>query len=452
MRSASEKARVRHAKAVDDVAAARSMSLTQMDTAGVAAAAAAAAASIIPSTPPVAAPSAPAPPPDSAAAAHLTEHLMTRAYQRLMLARRPMHVLAADAAAERSRPLPDGEKPPKYKRARIPPSLQQKSSVDIIQKGMGGSATKRKLLVLLPFRFSCTASNQQLGWMSQLNTNNPTMYINFKEGRIKLFGTYINCSNPFLTLQLNKKKARANGAHHQPPPLQVKGIFQTICAFTEWRWIGSAAENPDEHSMPLPHSIHVEQAKSNTSRPFAHGDSLPQSSGSGSQHEGQDDGGVDGGVDEDDEDDTAGIIDLVDDDDDDAEEDESEDVDRKRRASGHKRTLSSLSTLDEDESEDAAAVPSSSAKRRKHTARSKSREWDGENDESEEDDDGDEVSTPAASQSSMTSISSSRPRRQSTSRQINYAVDLIDERFDEKDAESEEEDENDDDGGEEDDE
>ena len=50
---------------------------------------------------------------------------------------------------------------------------------------------------------------------------------------MKLFGTLIHTSNTYLAVQyaLSKRAAAV------PQQLQVKGTFDRILAFTEWRWV-----------------------------------------------------------------------------------------------------------------------------------------------------------------------------------------------------------------------
>ena len=65
------------------------------------------------------------------------------------------------------------------KHTRLPLSLQNSPTVDVIQKsGRGGSIAKKKLLFQLPWRISCsTSAAAQLGWIVNINSKNPILYI-----------------------------------------------------------------------------------------------------------------------------------------------------------------------------------------------------------------------------------------------------------------------------------
>lgn len=101
----------------------------------------------------------------------VSQRLRTHAFQSQLLSKHTIH---------------DSHDVLSMKRARIPTKLQLGETVDVIQKSGSSSSssgsqrgTKRKVLMLLPFRISCSASGKQVGWLTQLNTSNPCMYIHF---------------------------------------------------------------------------------------------------------------------------------------------------------------------------------------------------------------------------------------------------------------------------------
>lgn len=57
------------------------------------------------------------------------------------------------------------------------------------------------------------------------------LFLLFIQGRVKLFGTVMRSNNVYLAVPYSLGKRAANDQ------LSVRGTFDRIVAFTEWRWV-----------------------------------------------------------------------------------------------------------------------------------------------------------------------------------------------------------------------
>lgn len=147
-----------------------------------------------------------------------------------------------------------------------------------------GAASKRRLLALLPFRTKNRAGGGQLGWVCNVASATPVMYIQFLQGRLKLFGTVIRGQNSYLAVEYSNSLKRGAAAERSQQ-LAVRATLRSVVVFSEWRWVGDRASNPTEASLPLPPELSIEPCRLPH---LGQGGSLPQSSGSGSQKAEQD--------------------------------------------------------------------------------------------------------------------------------------------------------------------
>ncbi len=86
----------------------------------------------------------------------------------------------------------------------------------------------------------------RIGELSDLDTKNPILYIEFPSlGRLKLRGSIIYPHVSLVAVQFPRGK-RSN------PLLACKGNFDHIVAFSEYWWIGTKEENPEEKSLEWP--------------------------------------------------------------------------------------------------------------------------------------------------------------------------------------------------------
>ncbi|GAQ83049.1 hypothetical protein KFL_001340030 [Klebsormidium nitens] len=111
---------------------------------------------------------------------------------------------------------------------------------DIVKRGH----RKNKYLFSFPGLLAPVAGGQ-LGELAQLDTKNPVMYFSFPEGRLKLFGTLVYPKNKYLTLHFSK------GAGN----IACEDCFENMVVFSEYWWIGSKEENPNEERLDMPESL-----------------------------------------------------------------------------------------------------------------------------------------------------------------------------------------------------
>lgn len=83
----------------------------------------------------------------------------------------------------------------------------------------------------------------EMGQMDQLDTQNPVLYLNFPQGRLKLLGTLVYPKNKYMALSLGRRK------------VMCEDVFESLVVFCDSYWIGTAEENPEETPMPMPREL-----------------------------------------------------------------------------------------------------------------------------------------------------------------------------------------------------
>ncbi|KAJ0963944.1 hypothetical protein J5N97_029066 [Dioscorea zingiberensis] len=88
-------------------------------------------------------------------------------------------------------------------------------------------------------------SGGKIGELSDLATKNPKLYLEFPQGRMKLFGTHVYPKNKYLTLQLTKSSKG----------VMCEDCFESMIVFSDAWWIGLEEENPEEKQLEFPVNI-----------------------------------------------------------------------------------------------------------------------------------------------------------------------------------------------------
>ncbi|KAK9820422.1 hypothetical protein WJX72_010106 [[Myrmecia] bisecta] len=117
--------------------------------------------------------------------------------------------------------------------------LVQADGKDVVKKS---SLRKGRYLLNLNCQLAGLAAGR-LGTLAQLDTRNPVLYINFPEGRLKLFGTLVFPKNKYMVLKFGHKEVLA------------EDILENMVVFSEAWWVGRALDNPEERKLPLPGSV-----------------------------------------------------------------------------------------------------------------------------------------------------------------------------------------------------
>eukprot|EP00887_Chlorella_sp_A99_P005088 scaffold25.g5088.t1 len=79
-----------------------------------------------------------------------------------------------------------------------------------------------------------------LGTLAQLDSRNPVMYIDFPQGRLKLFGTLVFPRTKYCVLRLGAKE------------VVCEDVLESMIVFSEAWWVGTREANPKERRLPLP--------------------------------------------------------------------------------------------------------------------------------------------------------------------------------------------------------
>lgn len=115
---------------------------------------------------------------------------------------------------------------------------------DILRK----SNRKNRFLFSFPGLLA-PVSGGKLGELKDLGSKNPILYLDFPQGRMKLFGTIVYPKNRYLTLQFSR------GGKN----VMCEDYFDTMIVFSDAWWIGSKEENPEELQLSFPENMNVGQ-------------------------------------------------------------------------------------------------------------------------------------------------------------------------------------------------
>ncbi|XP_039125134.1 DNA-binding protein RHL1 isoform X3 [Dioscorea cayenensis subsp. rotundata] len=85
-------------------------------------------------------------------------------------------------------------------------------------------------------------SGGKVGELADLATKNPKLYLEFPQGRMKLFGTHVYPKNKYLTLQLTRSSKG----------VVCEDCFESMIVFSDAWWIGLKEENPEEKRLEFP--------------------------------------------------------------------------------------------------------------------------------------------------------------------------------------------------------
>ncbi|CAN8321116.1 unnamed protein product [Cochlearia groenlandica] len=111
---------------------------------------------------------------------------------------------------------------------------------DIVRK----SQRKNRFLFSFPGLLA-PVSAATIGDLDRLSTKNPVLYLNFPQGRMKLFGTILYPKNKYLTLQFSR------GGKN----VLCDDYFDNMIVFSESWWIGTKEENPEEARLDFPKEL-----------------------------------------------------------------------------------------------------------------------------------------------------------------------------------------------------
>ncbi|XP_042018317.1 DNA-binding protein RHL1-like isoform X1 [Salvia splendens] len=115
---------------------------------------------------------------------------------------------------------------------------------DILRK----SQRKNKYLFSFPGLLG-PVSGGKIGELKDLATKNPILYLDFPQGRMKLFGTIVYPKNRYLTLQFSKSGKNVT----------CDDYFENMVVFSDAWWIGMKEMNPEELQLEFPKELNPEK-------------------------------------------------------------------------------------------------------------------------------------------------------------------------------------------------
>jgi hypothetical protein len=83
----------------------------------------------------------------------------------------------------------------------------------------------------------------QLGTLTNMDTRNPILYIDFPEGRLRISGTMIFPNNRYIMLRPGSKE------------ILCEDVLDNLIVFSKHEWIGRAEDNPRDLALPMPNSL-----------------------------------------------------------------------------------------------------------------------------------------------------------------------------------------------------
>ncbi|KAG1361206.1 putative DNA-binding protein RHL1 [Cocos nucifera] len=111
---------------------------------------------------------------------------------------------------------------------------------DVVKRG------QRKSRYLFSFPgLLAPLSGGRVGELADLGTKNPILYLEFPQGRMKLFGTHVYPKSKYLTLQLTKSSKG----------VVCEDTFDSLIVFSDAWWIGRKGENPEELKHEFPKNL-----------------------------------------------------------------------------------------------------------------------------------------------------------------------------------------------------
>ena len=119
--------------------------------------------------------------------------------------------------------------------------LLKRDGKDIYKKS---AARRNRYAMVFPGQLSALKEGR-LGEMREMHTQEPVVYLDFPNGRLKLLGTIVRPKTTrYFTLNA-KSKDRMN----------MEEWFDNVIVFASWYWVGTREENPEETPLALPASL-----------------------------------------------------------------------------------------------------------------------------------------------------------------------------------------------------
>jgi len=89
----------------------------------------------------------------------------------------------------------------------------------------------------------------RFGALAGLDSPHPVLYVEFPQGRLKLFGALVSPKATNYAL-LNVEDHR-----NRKDQVLIEEVFESLVVFSEAWWVGTPEENPDEEQLPVPDAV-----------------------------------------------------------------------------------------------------------------------------------------------------------------------------------------------------
>ncbi|KAL3136823.1 hypothetical protein ABBQ38_005535 [Trebouxia sp. C0009 RCD-2024] len=122
--------------------------------------------------------------------------------------------------------------------------MAPKKNKDTVTDPAAGLTEEQQAALQISQRLQKAAKSQG-GSLAQLDSQNPVMYVDFPQGRLKFLGTIVFPKNKYMLLKFGQKD------------VLCEDIFENMIVFPEVHWIGTAEENPTEKELPMPAELQV---------------------------------------------------------------------------------------------------------------------------------------------------------------------------------------------------
>eukprot|EP00039_Didymoeca_costata_P006966 m.94969 g.94969 ORF g.94969 m.94969 type:complete len:338 (-) comp13471_c0_seq1:1084-2097(-) len=104
-------------------------------------------------------------------------------------------------------------------------------------------ASRIRHLLSFPGDFKLNSGVSTIGTLADLDTHNPTFYLQFDQGRVKFLGYRQYLKGRILTLECKANELACNDQ------------FDSLIVFSEYYWVGTKLDNPGEKPLPFPTDV-----------------------------------------------------------------------------------------------------------------------------------------------------------------------------------------------------
>eukprot|EP00466_Bigelowiella_natans_P011623 jgi/Bigna1/90220/estExt_fgenesh1_pg.C_650063 len=127
---------------------------------------------------------------------------------------------------------------------KVPEAIIKYDGANINNKSR--SRGKKKFLFVFPGKLDVETTGGKMGTLDNLSSRNPVLYIEYPQGRLKLFGTIVYPKSKFLALNY---KPNSSEKQIKKTGFQCRGTFDAFIVFSESRWIQEEEVLKDEEDV-----------------------------------------------------------------------------------------------------------------------------------------------------------------------------------------------------------